>query len=249
MADRAGIPLEIEAYLARHRILTSDIAENLRLGTAILLDGSKDGVLTVSRDRAFYMVAAAERAYGEHLLAQIPRDVGLIQVCQEHLMLAAVRRFGFAGQQVCQRFAYLKREPIVFRQTIEIRPTVLAEADIIAAHYAVHDLPEIQAIIAQGRLWSGYRDGDMVGFIGQHPEGAMGMLHVFDAYRRRGYALELECFLTNYLLARGDLPRGDVIVGNEQSLRLQRKLGYEAADSYVYWLFHRDDDTASVSER
>lgn len=246
MAANTVIPPEVAAYLKQHRVLTSDIAENLRLGTASFIAGSDAGVLVASLDREFYMVAAAEPAYGEHLLAQIPLDIGIIQVCQEHLMHSAVRRFGFSGQEVCQRFAYLKDVPIAFKQTLEIRPAALSEAVIIAAHYDIHDLTEIREIIQQGRLWTGYRDGVMVGFIGQHPEGAMGMLHIFAGHRRQGYGLELECFLTNHLLARGDLPRGDVIVGNKQSFNLQQKLGYEAADSYVYWLFHRDDGTKTA---
>ena len=75
-----------------------------------------------------------------------------------------------------------------------------------------------------------------VGFIGSHADGSLGMLHVFDAYRRRGFAEEIESMQVNLWLEKGLLPFGHVIEGNEPSYRLQKKLGMRFAGEWVTWM-------------
>ena len=86
-------------------------------------------------------------------------------------------------------------------------------------------------------LLGGFVGDTLVGFIGWHPEGDMGLLHVFEAYRRQGFAYAMEALQINLMLKRGELPRGQVIRGNEASLALQVKLGFTVADSTVSWMF------------
>lgn len=81
------------------------------------------------------------------------------------------------------------------------------------------------------------KSGEFVGFIGRHPEGSMGLLQVFPEYRRQGYGEELESFMINRFLEEGRVPYAHIIVDNEKSMNLQKKLGYEVADKKIYWLF------------
>ena len=76
-----------------------------------------------------------------------------------------------------------------------------------------------------------------MGFIGRHPEGSMGLLLVLPEYRRRGYGAELESFMIEKILGEGRIPYAHIIEDNFNSLSLQRKLGCEAAEEKVYWLF------------
>ena len=77
----------------------------------------------------------------------------------------------------------------------------------------------------------------MVGFIGQHLEGSMGLLEVLPQYRKNGYGMELEQTMINYMLEKGLIPFCQVEVTNEKSLRLQKKLGLTISREQVYWLF------------
>jgi tRNA (guanine37-N1)-methyltransferase len=75
-------------------------------------------------------------------------------------------------------------------------------------------------------MWGAFDERcDLVGFIGLHADGAMGMLEILPKYRRRGYASELLATLADTLLARGWLPWGQIFCDNEASFALNEKLG------------------------
>ena len=79
-------------------------------------------------------------------------------------------------------------------------------------------------------------DRVLAGFIGAHPEGSMGMLHIFPEYRRHhlGYALEAEQI--RRFLEQGIIPFCHIVTSNTASLALQKKLGLTFSDEPVYWL-------------
>jgi len=234
-------PQEVIDYFARDPIINSELSEWLRFHDGVLVEGSSNGALVSDKAGRMFMVSATDPDYGAHLLSLIPADIPVVPVCQEALIAPAKERFGFDGQTPCYRLAYLKNEPIQYEKRLDIRPATMEQLDLIAANYHIGGKERVVRRIENGQLWCGWLGDEFVGFIGRHDRGTLGMLHVFDRYRRQGYAHELESFLINDMLAKGELPRGDVIVGNEESLKLQKKLGFEVADSLVYWLFHERD--------
>ena len=82
-----------------------------------------------------------------------------------------------------------------------------------------------------------FLDGVLAGFIGIHEEGSIGMLEVLPAYRRRGLGYALEAGAIRRALKEGTIPYCQVIEGNTASMELQKKLGLEFSDGFVYWLF------------
>ena len=58
---------------------------------------------------------------------------------------------------------------------------------------------------------------------------------LYEEYRRRGIAESLESYIINTRLSKGLLPYGDIIVGNEPSFGLQRKLGMKITKEIFYW--------------
>ena len=84
-----------------------------------------------------------------------------------------------------------------------------------------------------------------VGFMGEHLEGAIGLLHVLPEYRNRGYAQELEAFMIEHMMKKGQVPYGHVVVDNEASMELQKKMGFEFWDGTMSWLFS-DLDTINT---
>lgn len=80
-----------------------------------------------------------------------------------------------------------------------------------------------------------FENNELAGFIGRHPEGCLGMLHIFEKYRRKGYGEALEKAKINDLLDRKQRVFEEVIEGNEASLALQTKLGFTKGDKTIYW--------------
>ena len=89
-----------------------------------------------------------------------------------------------------------------------------------------------------GVMFGAFVDGRLAGFVGEHHEGSMGMLEVFPPYRGHGLGLALESFQINRYLSQGRVPFDQVIVGNEKSMGLQRKVGMELSKDTMSWL-HR----------
>ena len=80
-------------------------------------------------------------------------------------------------------------------------------------------------------------DGVLAGFIGAHPEGSMGMLHIFPEYRRQHLGFALEAEQIRRFLEQGIIPFCQIASSNTASLALQKKLGMTFSDELIYWLF------------
>lgn len=122
------------------------------------------------------------------------------------------------------------------RRSLRIEPLGSGDLPVVVARYK--NLPEdfIARHLADGWVYGGYNEaGELVGFIGEHDEGAIGMLEVFPEHRRRGYAYELEGFLVNRMLACGRVPFTQVVEGNDASFALQRKLGFTVLPRVQCW--------------
>ena len=75
----------------------------------------------------------------------------------------------------------------------------------------------------------------LAGVIGRHPEGCIGMLHIFNEYRRKGFGEALEKAKINDLLDRNERIFEEVIEGNNASSFLQEKLGLVKGEKTIYW--------------
>ena len=91
--------------------------------------------------------------------------------------------------------------------------------------------------IEYGMLGAFDEKGNCAGFVGFHGEGSMGLLTVLPEYRRRGIGIAIEAKNLNRRLSEGRIPFGHVVVGNEKSMGLQRKIGMEFSDNIVTWVF------------
>ena len=76
----------------------------------------------------------------------------------------------------------------------------------------------------------------LAGIIGIHEEGSIGMLYVKPQYRHQKLATALETYAFNRALENGWIPYGQIIVGNDASMRLQESMGLHFSKSSVYWM-------------
>jgi ribosomal protein S18 acetylase RimI-like enzyme len=123
---------------------------------------------------------------------------------------------------------YEKKTPIEVDAGRDIRPLDDGYFDAVRSTYSHPEYKtddEIHELLRSGRMWGAFVEGELVGYIGEHPVGSMGMLEVFPDWRRQGWALALEATLINETLRRGETPWCEVYPDNKASIRLQRKLG------------------------
>ncbi len=127
------------------------------------------------------------------------------------------------------------RPGIPMSQT-EIRRLGQEHLDYVSARQEHNDRRYVKICIELGNMYGAFAGDELVGFIGMHREGSIGLLFVEEAHRGEGIAEALEAFMVNRMLKRGWTPYGHVVCGNEASERLQEKLGFYKAGKIVWWL-------------
>ena len=107
----------------------------------------------------------------------------------------------------------------------------------VAEHYSEIGSPEyVTERILHGAVYGAFYEEKIVGFIADHEEGSIGMLYVLPEYRKRHVAMALETYCMNLAVERGEIPYGQVVLGNEASIHLQEKMGICFAKGTVVWM-------------
>ncbi len=110
----------------------------------------------------------------------------------------------------------------------DIRPLDQAFFAQVRAGYADQGMAsdeEIRGLLDGGGILGGFEDGELVGFVGEHPCGSIGMLYVLPDHRGRGWGRSLLEAKVKDHQARGWMPWSEVYEDNKVSLRLHRSLG------------------------
>lgn len=231
-----------KGYFQKNPLLYADASEVLARGNAEIVEADGEGALLYERVAGTYLLCAEKREAALALLSGVKTErlragSGFIVAHGEEARAAVLERFSAESETACYQVAYTSKTPLPLAGTLTFRYPERAEIERIKREYDREPPNAIERLAAEKKLRCGFdRSGNFVGFIGSHPEGSMGLLQVFPEYRRKGYGEELEKMLVNAYLAEGRLPYGHVVVGNDVSMRLQAKLGYEVADGKIYWL-------------
>ena len=106
---------------------------------------------------------------------------------------------------------------------------------VTANYHMVDDADYIKDRIEKGWMYGAFIEGELAGFVGMHTEGGLGMLEVLPQYRGRHIGKALETYMINLSLERGMTPFGQVVVGNEASMKLQESLGLCFSKQLIYW--------------
>lgn len=219
-------------WLGREPTLHISMTEPLRLGTARQLAVCDRGVALSLEDVA--MVAAEDLETALRLVEQVG-DWTQLTVAGDALARQVCRALELELTCPCHQAVYWGREPLAVEG--DIRPLDMSYfSQILEGYHLFHDPEYIEERIGAGVFFGAFVDGQLAGFVGEHSEGSMGMLEIFPAYRRRGLGYALECFQINRYLSQGRVPFDQVIVGNEKSMSLQRKVGMELSRDTVSWL-------------
>ena len=138
-------------------------------------------------------------------------------------------------------YAYLKPMPPEFDKSVTVKRLAPSLAGFIASEYngcaaAVYDEAHIETLMRTKGIFGAIVESQLAGFIGMHEDGNMGMLRVFEKFRRHKIGEALEKFLISYIMTFGRVPICDVAEDNVPSIKLQEKLGLTAANANTYWI-------------
>jgi GNAT superfamily N-acetyltransferase len=212
-------------------------ARVLRRGSGEILAEQADALLIRDRVSGAYLLACEDAAVALPLLDRFAGpDCRLLMVSNEAIGAAAFGRYGFTEKLECFQAAYYGEKPAE-DPGLRFRRAEAGDLPLLLEYYRRISPEELAQVVSRGSVLLGY-DGDrLVGFIGEHLEGSMGLLYVLPEYRRRGWGAALQKRLLAETLDAGFLPFGQVEQHNLASLRLQKKLGMTVSDRLIVWMW------------
>ncbi|MCQ2555503.1 MAG: GNAT family N-acetyltransferase [Clostridia bacterium] len=220
------------------KALYVDVIESLRRNICTpVFDNGTTLILEHSSDWPFYFVVTRDTKDALSCLREKDYPCLLVRDAE---ILEYYRKKGY-GVSSCYQ-VYYDGEKLPLSGTLEMKELDMSYIPVIAANYNMYSEEETIDTIKRHELFGGFAGDTLIGFIGIHGEGSMGMLHIFDEYRKKGYGYEMEKFLINYQLDRGAIPYGQVVDDNEKSLFLQKKMGMKVSRRKFYWTWKEDQN-------
>ena len=228
--DREAIA---RTWLSRDPLLHTDMTEALCRGLGVIASAAERGVLVSADEDSCGMLSCADLDTALTLLDG--RRFPLLSIHQAELESPLCRELGMETWMRCRQAVYLGKEPPAATEE-DIRPLTGEHLDFLQANYRHEDSEYLAWLLERRALFGAFREEKLVGFIGKHAEGSMGLLEVLPSWRRQGVGESLERFLIAREVERGNLPYCHVFTDNQASLALQQKLGLTLAEGSVIWL-------------
>ncbi len=248
----------------KNSALPPSIANSLKQKTGHILEQNETGLLIYDEaGKVFMLYQPDERAafywIQKHLADCPDQSEKLLLVLNPGLEAMLSGFENYERFTLCRSFTWpLSISPLqagrIQKPAVENRlrfePVLIEEIPEILADYNLASEEELAFIIENGMLfWGVDPAGNRIGFSGFHPEGSMGLLHVSEAFRNRGYALQLENFLIETALEKGLIPCCDVFENNQASLNLQKKLGLREEEHPVIWGLFRPSESPTEKKK
>lgn len=215
----------------------SGIDRVLKRGTAEVLADPDHARFVRDHVSGAFFLACEDRTTGLALLDRYAgSDCRLLMVSDHALGLAAFERYGFSEKLECWQFAYYGEKPVI-DTGLSFRAADEQDLPMLTRHYQLISPEELAEVVRRKSILLGYDRGRLVGFIGEHLEGSMGLLYVLPEYRRRGFGVALQASFMARTMDEGFIPFGQVEKDNQSSLRLQEKLGMTRSDDLIVWMW------------
>ena len=257
---------EAEAFIQKAPTLYADVADMIRTRKCRFIYAQDDGIFFRDDDGFYengtFVLAAKDEAAARKIILLCPEEYGKIKesalVCHGEKQAEFCRDFfGFDRITKCYQVTYTPPAPLPLKGALRFEKAGEKQLQTIIDTYALESPDTLRKLVAAKKINAAYAaetaDGEenkagangetretFVGYIGQHPEGSMGLLLIFPKFRRHGYAEELESYQINEILAEGRTPYAHIITDNFKSFSLQKKLGANVADDLVIWMSRSD---------
>lgn len=233
-----GIQMKDKAleYLIKDSLLHMGMIEPIHRGTAEILYAEIDGVLLKEQKSDSYMISIDNFEKGKELLNTVS-NCNLIVAHQRFMVDYILKKHKLTETLECVQAVYADKTKFPISNELEIRKLEPKHKKVILEHYDKIPDEEIQELLNDGSLFGGYKNNELIGFIGNHLEGSIGLLEVFPEYRRLGYGTILEKYMINRMLEKALVPFAQIVVDNDKSIALQKKLGFSISKDSMFWMW------------
>ncbi len=209
----------------------------LKRGSGEIVADTDQALLVRDSVSGAYLLACADPVTGLALLDRhVGRDCGLLMVSDYALGMAAFERYGFSEKIECYQVAYYGEKPSVDGR-LTVRAADERDLPMLIENYRLVSPEELEKLVGRRSVLLGYEGDRLIGFIGEHLEGSMGLLYVFPEYRRKGFGAALQKQLIKRTMEKGFVPFGQVEKNNTESLELQKKIGMTRSDNLIVWMW------------
>ena len=216
-------------YLGLERVLKRESGE--------IIAEQEDALLVRDTVSGAWLLACEDTAAGRQMLDRyIRQDCGLLMVSDIALGREAFSKYGFAEKLECYQVAYYGEKPAADGR-ISVRTAGKADLPMLTETYHLVSSEELEKLVARGSILLGYDGDQLIGFIGEHLEGSMGLLYVFPEFRHKGYGAALQSHFIAQTMEKGYIPFGQVEKDNYASLCLQQKLGMSRSENLIVWMW------------
>lgn len=230
----------------KDRLLYIDMQESLDQGNAHVVFDSENTLVLRENEWPLYYIASSDFEEVDKLLDEIipkdgkPDDYPMLLPHGDELIEHVLEKTGYTGIEKCYQLLYDCDEPIKFETELDIRKPDPEDFYKIAETYHMVDEDVLKQDVADPHFFGGYIDGELACYAGMHSEGALGLLHVFEKFRGRGYAQQLEAHIINNHMKEGRRPYGHVFETNTASLELQKKMGLSRSEGKLAWVWKEE---------
>ena len=209
----------------------------IKRGTAQIMEERDEALFLRDSVSGAYFLACGDAPLGIEILDRhADRGYELLMTSDHAIGTAAFERYGFSEKLECWQVAYYgeKREP---DGKLAVRVADAGDLPLLAEYYSLISPEELEKVVERKAMLLGYLGDRLVGFVGEHLEGSMGLLYVFPEFRRRGFAVSLQSHMIARTLDAGFIPFGQVEKDNFASLELQKKLRMTRSDGLIVWMW------------
>lgn len=227
-------------FLYSNYLLNVDMIQCIKGQEYKVIKSSDKGVLISSKDNLIAMLSVIDINIVDEFINEIPKEAKMIVAHQKFYISYLKEKFNVVDEMVCYQSVYMKDKPFIIENNeIEIMTLDDIYSEYVYNNYSSKDTVDVDYIknrIKTNTMLGAFIDKKLVGFIGTHEEGSIGILEVLPQYRKRGIGEMLQKCATNLALSQDRIPYGQVKINNENSIKLQQKLGFEISKDTVSWL-------------
>ncbi len=225
------------AYLKQNPIAHMDLLEGIRRGTSDIRMASSKGVLLQDQKSQVYLLSTEDRMFQDEAFRQI-QGAQMVVAHQIESVQRAQELFGYRRCIHCRQAVYEGKRPLAIHSQVRFETLSLSFLPVLEQFYSGHaDREYLQGRLEEGVMIGAFLEDYLVGFVGQHEEGSMGLLEVLPEYRGKGFGKALLAAAVNWQLERGQIPYSQIIDGNAKSYKLHQSMGFLITPQVsVYWL-------------
>lgn len=210
----------------------------LERGTGKIIEQRPDAILVFDERSKGLMLACDDASVGEAMLErQLTEEHRLLMISNVALGKAMFKKYDFADGLECFQVAYYSDDMPEVSGTLDIRLAEEKDVQFLLENYDALSEEEMREEVKLGNILLGYEGNEIAGFVGEHLEGSIGLLHVLPKFRRKGYAIQLENAYIRKNMEAGFVPFGQVEIHNQASHALQEKLGLTRSEGTIIWMW------------